>query len=120
MKKLLFTLLIAFATVSMQANDFGFGLKSPNKKAKSNYSYTVDEGNMIISLGYGAPNFRLGLYDNEITNQILNSTATGLGPIHAKFEYMINDRFGVGLVMNHVSAVWEYQEDFGGGNYLQL
>lgn len=116
MKKILIAVLAIFLIGSIQASDFGFGKgKSPNSMNKSQKTtmYTVDQGNMIVSIGYGAPNWSKLLFSSTGTYKILNGS--GVGPIHGKFEYMVSDRFGVGLSVNHVGMSMNYDVDDGFG-----
>lgn len=67
---------------------------------------TFEEGNKIISIGYGTPNLGKSILKTYETNE--EYKVKGLGPLHAKFEYGITDKIGIGLSINHVnySATW--------------
>ncbi len=112
MRKLLFTILtIAFA-VSVNAEGLN-GLPSPKKTAGGS---DFDQGNIIFSFGYGAPNFPKNL--TYFTSAAYNVISTkSLGPIHAKFEYAMSNRFGVGISINYVSAGLKTNYDSLGSTY---
>jgi hypothetical protein len=60
-------------------------------------------GSHTLSLGYGTPNWvkRLSNFDFGGTSA---NTATGLGPIHFKYEYGAGEKFGIGLSIGYVNA----------------
>lgn len=59
----------------------------------------VRKGNFIIDPYYGAPNFGKSLVKNiTFDNQKINTTgAGGLGPLGLRAEYMLADKFGLGI-----------------------
>lgn len=117
MKSILIAFLAFVMTTSAMATDFGFGKTSSPKSFSPSHStgmYTVDEGNMVLSLGYGAPNLSKSLF--SIYESYTDFTMKSMGPLHLKFEYFLSDRFGVGLVANYVSSYvsWIYDDGMGG------
>lgn len=60
------------------------------------------EGTMVFSVGYGFPNLNKSIFNAYNIED--NFTVKGMGPLHAKFEYGISEKIGIGLSMNHVSA----------------
>lgn len=73
-----------------------------------------NEGDIFVSLGYGTPNLGksvLNLYDDED-----GFDAKGFGPLHAKFEYGITEKIGIGLSVNHVNFSGEWTEASLDGN----
>jgi opacity protein-like surface antigen len=66
---------------------------------KLSQAQVFPEGSMNVSVGYGFGNFvnsffkALDVFDNMKTQN--------RGPIHAKGEYMVNEKFGIGLSMNY-------------------
>lgn len=116
MKSILIAFLAFVMTTSAMATDFGFGKTSSPKSFSPSHStgmYTVDEGNMVFSLGYGAPNLSKSLF--SIYESYTDFTMKSMGPLHLKFEYFLSDRFGVGLVANYVSNNVSYKYDDGTG-----
>ena len=64
------------------------------------------EGTKVVSLGYGFPNLGktvLKVFDDEVGYK-----ATGFGPIHARFEYGLTDKFGLGASVNFNTYGAEY------------
>ena len=117
MKSILITIIAVALTTSAMASDFGFGKKTnPNSLSPmhSTGSYVVDEGNMIFSLGYGSPNIALTIMRGFAPAGVQSK---GAGPLHFKFEYMLSDRFGAGIVVNQVSSSASWTSDSLGGPY---
>ena len=118
MKKILLTSMVLFLAISLSANGFGFGKKNtptPDKAQKTSM-YTVGEGDFIVSLGYGAPNWSKMIF--SVSTGVIDLKDSYLGPLHLKGEYMVGDFFGIGLVVNHVSTNLEYKLNDGfGGQY---
>jgi len=113
MKRILIAIVAIAMTTSVMASDFGFGKTSSPKSFSPSFStgmYTVDDGNMVISFGYGAPNISKSIY--SIYSGYDDFKIKGMGPLHAKFEYFLSDRFGVGVVANYVStsANWKFND----------
>lgn len=67
-----------------------------------------DMGNKVFSLGYGFPNLNKSLF--KIYDTETNFKVTGYGPLHAKFEYGISEKIGLGLSINHVTSSMSYQD----------
>lgn len=69
----------------------------------------VEQGNMIVDLYYGFPNFGKTLWkvlEDDSSNA--NTKATGIGPLGGRFEYMIADNLGFGVDINYLSNGFEY------------
>jgi opacity protein-like surface antigen len=56
----------------------------------------VEQGNVIIDLYYGYPNFGKKLADG-INNASSDITVGGIGPAGIRVEYMLADNFGLGV-----------------------
>ena len=94
MKKVIFALSMAGALL--------FGSASNTAVAQ------VEEGSMIVDLYYGFPNIGKSFWDAVAIDGEVNSTrATGLGPMGARFEYMVADNFGVGVDFNILTNGYE-------------
>jgi outer membrane protein W len=74
-------------TILVSAVTLLFGINS-NAQA-------VSEGNIIIDPYYGYPNF--GSKFASSLNGIENSKVTGIGPMGLRAEYMVADKFGIGV-----------------------
>ena len=77
----------------------------------------VEQGSIIVDTYYG-----FGTLTTAILKAVTdNSTAkvSSLGPIGARFEYMVSDKIGVGLDGHHVqnTVTWTDQDTSGSGNY---
>ncbi len=75
----------------------------------------VEEGNSIITVGLGYPNLGkavFNLYEAETGYH-----AGGFGPMHIKYEYILSEKFGVGVSLGYVGFDITWQEDaFDGSN----
>lgn len=81
---------------------FSINTFSQETEASSNEKVSVGvvrKGNFILDPYYGAPNFGKSLLKNiTFNNQNINSTgAGGLGPMGVRAEYMLADKFGLGI-----------------------
>lgn len=67
---------------------------------------TVQKGNFIIDPYYGGPNFGKKLVSGLSTNEYSTSNYKGLGPLGLRAEYMLADKFGIGVdfIYNSVST----------------
>lgn len=72
-------------------------------------SFTQD--NQYVSLGYGFGNFG-NLVFNAIENDVNNSnfTYSSVGPLFLKYEFAVDDRFGIGVSFAYLtgSGSWDY------------
>jgi len=68
-----------------------------------------EEESMYISLGYGGPNLSASFF--KTFEDRADYTVNGLGPIHAKFEYAVSDKIGIGMSFNYVrtNVKWNYE-----------
>jgi len=92
MKKSLFVVGVLFV---------GLMTKTQNVSAQA-----FEEGVSVVQLGYGFPNLGKSLLTSGTEDG--DYKAFGIGPIHARFEYGITDRYGIGVSINMVSfgAKW--------------
>jgi hypothetical protein len=73
-----------------------------------------EEGTKVAALGIGFPNFAKTLLktgetsNSNSSSATTNYKATGFGPLHARFEYGLTDKFGIGLSINYntYGATW--------------
>ena len=76
------------------------------------YAQAWGEGSKVVSVGYGAPNLGksiLKIYENETGFDV-----SGFGPLHAKFEYGVSEKIGLGLSFNMVNFGASWREEFLG------
>jgi opacity protein-like surface antigen len=66
----------------------------------------LPQGSMNVALGYGFGNFTKSLFKTYET--IGGYKAKSLGPLHAKFEYMASEKFGIGLSVNYFNLDGSY------------
>ncbi|MCX6273371.1 MAG: hypothetical protein NTU44_19555 [Bacteroidetes bacterium] len=81
--------------------------KKSGRKSKGGSSF--DQGNIVISAGYGFPNLTKSVY--KAYSSYLDYKVTGTGPIHVKVEYGITESFGIGLSVNNVSTKVSWQDE---------
>lgn len=100
MKKITF-MIIAIAL-------FSVGKLSAQAEEESGQAF--EQGKIVVSAGYGFPNFTK-LYFKAFQNYG-GYTTTGVGPVHFKFEYAIADKIGLGLSINYSSykVEWDYTD----------
>lgn len=97
MKRIL-TLFVASFTLMLVAG--------PNAQAQC-----VEEGNVIIDPYYGAPNFGKAFVKGLVTTGN-NVTATGIGPLGIRAEYLLSDKFGIGVDFIYNTSGVEYTDSF--------
>jgi hypothetical protein len=103
-------LFLAVQIVASAGNPIKFksfkGFKSASPKSIKGNGGDFEEGVMIFSGGYGAPNMTGFISDNTYSQTTY--TVTGLGPIHAKFEFAAADALGVGISFNYATRKVSY------------
>ncbi|MEO8146433.1 MAG: outer membrane beta-barrel protein [Bacteroidia bacterium] len=73
------------------------------------HAQSFEEGTNIISVGYGFPNLAKSYFSVwDDANLYDRSSLGGFGPLHLKFEHALNEKFGIGLSLNLVSANGKY------------
>ena len=115
MKKIYTTLITIMTFASFNAMSIG------NPDIPPSGSNDFEQGNIIFSFGYGAPNFGktlAGTYVNinSYGREILDES---LGPIHGKVEFALSNRFGAGLSVNYVSSNFMAEYDSLGNTYKE-
>lgn len=90
---------------------------SPNKRRKKKNAF--NEGAMIFTVGYGVPNVYKWIFSSY---KLIHTEAEvkGMGPFHAKFEYGLADKIGVGLNIDFATASIEWADiatKFGDTNH---
>ena len=92
MKKIAFTLLLLVSSSSV-------------------FSQAVSTGNFIFDAYYGAPNFGKSFFQTiEDAAGTQNFTATGIGPLGLRGEYMIGETFGLGFDVIYNSNNIKYNQ----------
>lgn len=76
-----------------------------------------EEEKMYISLGYGGPNLSASLF--KVFQSEAGYKITGVGPIHAKFEYAVSDKIGLGASLNFVHTKIKWNATSGSETYEQ-
>ena len=66
---------------------------------KLSQAQVFPEGSAHVSIGYGFGNFVNSVF--KAFDVFDNLKTHNLGPIHAKAEYMVSEKFGIGLSMNY-------------------
>jgi len=75
------------------------------------FAQAYEEGKFIVQAGYGFPNWGKTLLKTSIVNSnATNVSALGFGPIHARAEYALTDRFGMGISFNFNSYGFTWTE----------
>ena len=92
MKKIVFTLLLLVSSSSV-------------------FSQAVSTGNFIFDAYYGAPNFGKSFFQTiEDAAGTQNFSATGIGPLGLRGEYMIGETFGLGFDVIYNSNNIKYNQ----------
>jgi opacity protein-like surface antigen len=86
-------------------------------------SQVVDEGNVLVSAGYGFPNVVGSIFEQLENEQDFKTTS--FGPVYAKFEYLISPKNGIGLNIAYGShkstySSEDYLYDISTGNYTTV
>jgi predicted porin len=76
-----------------------------------------EQGNIVVTVGYGVPNFGKALLSTVDESIYTNYDAKGFGPLHFRAEYGVGDKFGIGLNVNFntFGAEWKYDDTFWSG-----
>lgn len=95
MKKLFFVL--AIASCAMFVN---------TSKAQ-----VVEKGNSLVDVTYGWPNLWSTIFKNAVVNtNSVDIKVSGIGPIGVRYEYLVADKIGVGVVFNYANTTVTYTE----------
>lgn len=73
-------------------------------------SQVFEEGNAFASIGYGFPNFTNTWFKLIAIGTEENYSNSAFGPLHAKFEYALTDKLGLGLSVNFATAKGQWDE----------
>jgi opacity protein-like surface antigen len=71
------------------------------------------KGKVIISVGYGYPNFTKSLF--KTYDGYAGYSASGMGPLTGKVEYALSDKIGLGVCVNYVQYKVQWNSDIIGG-----
>lgn len=76
------------------------------------YSQAIQQGNMTFDAYYGFPNLWTSILKGVLANQggISGVSASGIGPVGGKFEYMVSEKVGLGAEANFASTTLNYTE----------
>lgn len=66
------------------------------------------EGDMLFAVGYGFPNMGKSVFKSA--TGLDNFKATGIGPMHFRFEYALSESFGIGLSSNFNKFGYSYDD----------
>jgi opacity protein-like surface antigen len=81
-------------------------MKQPLRKRSGAW----EEGAKVITLGYGFPNLTKTLFKiYEVYNDF---EVSGIGPIHAKFDYGLNDNIGLGASIRFSNAKVQWTDTY--------
>lgn len=81
-------------------------------KTNTANAQALEEGNIVIEGYYGFPNLYSITFKTAYANSgsELDLKTRGLGPVGGRFEYLISDKFGLGLDIGFNNTVIEYRE----------
>lgn len=91
--------------------DWVFGIQVKDDKIikeAEQQAQTVSKGNVIINPYYGGPN--LGKSLAKTLNTTSEISISGIGPAGIRLEYMLADRFGMGVDFIYNTFVFKYSE----------
>lgn len=73
----------------------------------------VEEGNVIVDVYYGFPNLYTAVFKSAYANSGTEEDIKikGLGPVGLRGEYMVADKFGVGLDIGFNNTVITFKDD---------
>jgi hypothetical protein len=78
----------------------------------------VEEGNVIIDTYYGFPNLYTAVFKTAYANSgtELDLKVSGLGPVGIRGEYLVSDKFGIGLDIHYQQSVADYNQASNSSN----
>jgi len=101
MKKLTVATMVALMTI---------GYTNSNAQA-------FEEGKSYASIGYGVGTLSKSLYSAYET--YTDFKYTEIGPIYAKYEYAVGEKFGIGVHIAYKSGLAKYTYTEGADNFVQ-
>lgn len=78
-------------------------------KLNENSEFAVHKHNVMLSVGYAAPSIIRQYLKYKTTRDEI--TVSGVGPIVGKLEYMISDRFGIGVNASYSQSKIKWYDD---------
>lgn len=76
------------------------------------YSQAVEQGMSLVDVAYGWPNlWTTTLKSITTTTESYNVKVSGIGPMSLRYEYMVADKVGVGLMVSYASTGITFSED---------
>ena len=75
------------------------------------FAQAFEEGTKVGAIGIGWPNIGKLLYAADFAGSGTDYKATGIGPLHGRFEFGLTDRFGVGVSINYASYGAKWTEE---------
>jgi hypothetical protein len=75
----------------------------------------VEQGNVIVDTYYGFPNLYTAVFKTTYANAQSNGAQAnlnvrGFGPVGIRGEYLVTDKFGIGLDMHYQSSSVDFDE----------
>ncbi len=67
-------------------------------------SLKIEKNSWVVVLNYGGPNVSALLLKDFEPNYVYSSTISGIGPLEARAEYLIGERFSIGLSLSYADA----------------
>ena len=84
------------------------------------YSQAVKEGTSIFDVTLGWPNLYTNIFKIAVDNDnSIGTSASGIGPIGIKYEYMVADKVGIGGIINYANSTVKFREDVTTNNITQ-
>jgi len=78
----------------------------------------LERGNMVIDAFYGGPNlFKTFMKTSYTYTTSTNIKAGGIGPVGARFEYLMSEKIGVGGEVHYAGAFVSYDDTYLGTQY---
>ena len=76
-------------------------------------SQAIEEGNVLIDAYYGFPNLLTAALKTSYANgtQVAGLKVGGMGPLGGRFEYMLDEKIGLGLEVNYANSYVDWNED---------
>ena len=105
MKKVLFVLLIAFISMSANAQIVGQVMREAARSAKPFTGTPIlTKGSQVLHGGIGFPNKIDNLFDLGGIGVLFTEKNSKSGPFYISYEYMLRNNLGLGITLQHASA----------------
>lgn len=77
----------------------------------------VEQGTMIVDAFYGFPDLYGSVLEAATASGVTGTEIGSLGPLGGKFEYLVSDKVGIGLIIGYASNSVTWQDPISSYDY---